>query len=82
MRGSSHLRLGPVLQFVSGNIGFHHLHHLDPRIPNYNLPRCSREHPELAADRVLTLRGSLAARRLKLWDEAAGQYVGYDVATG
>jgi omega-6 fatty acid desaturase (delta-12 desaturase) len=78
--GSSHLDLGRVLQYVSGNIGFHHLHHLDARIPNYNLPRCSREHPELAAAHVLTLRGSLEARHLKLWDEAAGHYVGYEAA--
>jgi omega-6 fatty acid desaturase (delta-12 desaturase) len=76
--GSSHLDLGPVLRYVSGNIGFHHLHHLDARIPNYNLPRCSREHPELRAGAVLTLRQSLGARHLKLWDEAAGRYVSYE----
>jgi len=77
LRGSSHLRLGPVLRFASGNIGFHHLHHLDAHIPNYNLPRCSRQHPELAAECVLTLRGSLAAARLKLWDERSQRYVGF-----
>ena len=48
MRGSSHLRLGRVLQYVSGNIGFHHLHHLDARIPNYNLPRCCPGAPRAA----------------------------------
>lgn len=80
LRGSSHLDLGRVLQYVSGNIGFHHLHHLDARIPNYNLPRCSREQPEFAADHVLTLRSSLTAVHLKLWDEAAGRYVGYEAA--
>jgi acyl-lipid omega-6 desaturase (Delta-12 desaturase) len=80
LRGSSHLDLGRVLRYVSGNIGFHHLHHLDARIPNYNLPRCSREHPELRAEHVLTLRESFRARRLKLWDEAAGCYVGYEAA--
>ena len=78
MRGSSHLRLGRVLQYVSGNIGFHHLHHLDARIPNYNLPRCAREHPELQAEHSFTLRESLAARHLKLWDERAARYVGYE----
>jgi omega-6 fatty acid desaturase (delta-12 desaturase) len=78
LRGSSHLDLGPVLQYVSGNIGFHHLHHLDARIPNYNLPRCSRAHPELRAQRVLTLRQSFGARHLKLWDEADGRYVSYE----
>jgi omega-6 fatty acid desaturase (delta-12 desaturase) len=81
LRGSSHLQLGRVLQYVSGNIGFHHLHHLDARIPNYNLPRCSREHPELRAEHVLTLRTSWSAHHLKLWDEAAGRYVGYEAAS-
>jgi len=80
MRGSSHLRLGRVLQYVSGNIGFHHLHHLDARIPNYNLPRCAREHPELQAEHSFTLRESFAARHLKLWDEPAARYVGYEAA--
>jgi acyl-lipid omega-6 desaturase (Delta-12 desaturase) len=81
LRGSSHLDLGPVLQYVSGNIGFHHLHHLDARIPNYNLPRCSREHPELAAEHVFTLRESFGSRHLKLWDESSGRYVGYEAAS-
>lgn len=80
LRGSSHLDLGRVLRYASGNIGFHHLHHLDARIPNYNLPRCSREHPELEAEHVFTLRESFRARHLKLWDEAAGCYVGYEAA--
>lgn len=80
LAGSSYLRLGPVLQYISGNIGFHHIHHLDARIPNYRLPTCHREHPELAPVRTLSLRESLASRHLKLWDEAAGSYVGYDAA--
>ncbi|HEY3484357.1 MAG TPA: fatty acid desaturase, partial [Ilumatobacteraceae bacterium] len=80
LRGSSHLDLCPIGRYVSGNIGFHHLHHLDPRIPNYKLPRCSRERPELRAHRALTLRESFGARRLKLWDEGADQYVGYEAA--
>jgi omega-6 fatty acid desaturase (delta-12 desaturase) len=80
LRGSSYLRLGPVLQFVSGNIGFHHLHHLDARIPNYNLPRCAKAHPDLHPGTVLTLRSSLAALHLKLWDEEQGRYVGFRAA--
>jgi acyl-lipid omega-6 desaturase (Delta-12 desaturase) len=78
MRGSSHLDLGRVGRYVTGNIGFHHLHHLDARIPNYNLPRCSRERTELRAGSVLTLRDAVRARRLKLWDERRGCYVGFD----
>lgn len=75
--GSSYLSLDPVLQFVSGNIGFHHLHHLDARIPNYNLARCHRENPQLEPAVTLTLRTSLAALRMKLWDEASAQWVDF-----
>ena len=81
LRGSSYLRLGPVGRYVSGNIGFHHLHHLDPRIPNYHLPRCAREHPELQPHRTFGLRESWHVHRLKLWDERTGRYVGYEAAT-
>ncbi len=80
LKGSSHLRLGPVLQYASGNIGLHHLHHLDARIPNYNLARCLREHPEAHAEHEFGLRESLGARRLKLWDDDARRYVGYRAA--
>ena len=80
LAGSSYLRLGPVLQYISGNIGFHHIHHLDARIPNYRLTACHREHPELAPTRTLRLSESFASRPLELWDEAAGSYVGYDAA--
>ncbi len=81
LQGSSHMRLGRVLQYASGNIGFHHLHHLDARIPNYNLERCLREHPEARAEHEFGLRESFAARRLKLWDEEAGHFVGYRAAS-
>lgn len=77
LAGSSYFRLGPVLQFASGNIGFHHIHHLDARIPNYKLPQCHREQPSLAPTHVLSLRTSFTSRRLKLWDETTGSYVGY-----
>jgi len=73
--GSSYVKLGPVLRYVSGNIGYHHLHHLEARIPNYKLARCSREHPELSPRRTLTLRDILGCRHTKLWDEAAGCWV-------
>ncbi len=69
LRGSSYLRLPKLLQFFSGNIGLHHVHHLNARIPNYNLQRA---HDELAVfDRVptLSLRDGLRAVNLKLWDE-------------
>jgi omega-6 fatty acid desaturase (delta-12 desaturase) len=81
LQGSSYLKLNPVLQYVSGNIGFHHIHHLDARIPNYRLPTCHRDQPAVAPVHTLTLRSSLHARRLKLWDEDAGHYVGYAAAS-
>jgi len=80
LAGSSYLRLGPVLQYISDNIGFHHIHRLDARIPNYRLPACHRERPELTPTRTLRLRESFASRHLELWDEAASSYVGYDAA--
>lgn len=73
--GSSFLRLPKVLQWFSGNIGFHHVHHLNPRIPNYRLQACHESVASLAAVPALTLRRALAASRLLLWDEAQGRLV-------
>jgi len=69
MRGSSFYKLPRVLQWISGNIGFHHVHHLRPRIPNYNLQRCLNEIPELQLPDPLRLWPSLLSVRLKAWDE-------------
>jgi omega-6 fatty acid desaturase (delta-12 desaturase) len=77
LQGSAHYDLPPVLHWFTGNIGFHHIHHLDARIASYNLQRCHREHPELAATTVLTLRSSLATVPLSLWDEHSGQLVSF-----
>lgn len=71
--GSSFLRLPRVLQWLSGNIGFHHVHHLDPRIPNYRLEECHAALPALRAVEPLSLRRALAGVRLSLWDEAGGR---------
>jgi omega-6 fatty acid desaturase (delta-12 desaturase) len=67
LRGSSYLRLPRVLQWFTGNIGFHHIHHLNPRIPNYHLERC---HEAMADVPTLSLWGGLRAFRFSLWDEA------------
>jgi omega-6 fatty acid desaturase (delta-12 desaturase) len=83
MRGSSYLHLPRVLQFFTGNIGFHHVHHLNPRIPNYNLPRAHRE--VAAAHRIptISLWDGLKAVRLKLWDEHGARLVTWaDVRRG
>ena len=69
LQGSSFYRLPKLLQWFSANIGFHHIHHLRPRIPNYNLERCLKETPELQLDCPLTLWRSLKSVRLNLWDE-------------
>ncbi len=69
MRGSSFLKLPQPLQFFSGNIGFHHIHHLCARIPNYNLPRAHREVEAFHDVPTVTLLDGLRATRLKLWDE-------------
>ncbi len=75
LRGSSYLRLPKVLQFFSGNIGLHHVHHLNARIPNYNLQRAHDENPIFHQVPTLSLRDGLRAVRLKLWDEDRGQLV-------
>jgi omega-6 fatty acid desaturase (delta-12 desaturase) len=69
LRGSSYLKLPRVLQFFSGNIGLHHVHHLSARIPNYNLQRAHDENEIFHGVPQLSLRDGLRAVHLKLWDE-------------
>jgi omega-6 fatty acid desaturase (delta-12 desaturase) len=70
LSGSSHLKLPPILQWFSGNIGLHHVHHLCSRVPNYRLQACLEAAPELdQVANVVTLRESLGCWRLALWDE-------------
>jgi omega-6 fatty acid desaturase (delta-12 desaturase) len=77
LKGSSFYRLPMVLQWFSGNIGFHHIHHLSPRIPNYNLERCHRSHPVFREVKPLTLRRSLGSINLHLWDERGRKLVSF-----
>ena len=69
LEGSSYYKLPPVLQWFSGNIGFHHIHHLRARIPNYNLQQCYEEIPALQEVPPLTIRESLRCAWLDLYDE-------------
>ncbi len=69
LRGSSYLRLPKIAQFFTGNIGFHHVHHLNARIPNYNLKRAHEANPMFQTVPTLSLWDGLRAVRLKLWDE-------------
>jgi acyl-lipid omega-6 desaturase (Delta-12 desaturase) len=75
LHGSSYLKLPKVLQFFTGNIGLHHVHHLSTRIPNYNLQRAHDDNPIFHDVPVLSIRDGLRALRLKLWDENTGRLV-------
>lgn len=77
LNGASYYRLPRLLQWFTGNIGFHHLHHLSPRIPNYNLEQCQRENPAFHAVRPLTLGSSLRCLRLRFYDEDRGRLIGF-----
>ncbi|MBC8159651.1 MAG: fatty acid desaturase [Roseiflexaceae bacterium] len=76
MQGSSYFKLPRVLQFFTGNIGFHHIHHLSPRIPNYNLEAVHNAHPRFQEATTITLRSSVSYFALKLWDEERKEMVG------
>jgi omega-6 fatty acid desaturase (delta-12 desaturase) len=69
LRGSSFLRLPAPLRFCTGNIGYHHVHHLNARIPNYNLQRAHEENPIFHGVPTLRLWDGVRAVSLKLWDE-------------
>jgi acyl-lipid omega-6 desaturase (Delta-12 desaturase) len=75
LRGSSHLRLPRVLQFFTGNIGLHHVHHLNARIPNYNLQAAHDANSMLHGVPTLSLWDGLRAITLKLWDEDSDKLV-------
>ncbi|HTD09011.1 MAG TPA: fatty acid desaturase [Solirubrobacteraceae bacterium] len=75
LRGSSYLKLPRVLQFFSGNIGLHHVHHLSARIPNYNLQRAHDENVIFHDVPVLSFADGLRCVRFKLWDEERRQLV-------
>jgi omega-6 fatty acid desaturase (delta-12 desaturase) len=80
--GSSYLKLPRILQFFSGNIGLHHVHHLSAGIPNYNLQRAHDENPIFHGVPVISLADGLRAVKLKLYDERRGRMVGFADARG
>ena len=77
IRGSSYLALPAVLNWFTGSIGLHHVHHLGPRVPNYALKRCHEENAVFREATVLTLARSVRTLRLALWHETRGQLVGF-----
>lgn len=77
INGSSYFKLPKILQWFTGNIGFHHIHHLSPKIPNYRLEKCYEENPVFQKAAVLTLRTSLRSILLKLWDEKQKKLISF-----
>jgi omega-6 fatty acid desaturase (delta-12 desaturase) len=77
MKGASYYQLPKLLQWVTGNIGFHHVHHMRPGIPNYRLQECHEGIPELQTVKPLTLRHSLKSLQLNLYDERQQKLVSF-----
>lgn len=77
LHGSSHYDLPPLLRWLSGNIGIHHVHHLSSRVPFYRLPEVLRDFPELRDINRITFRQSLGTVKLVLWDEETRRLVSF-----
>lgn len=77
LQGSSFYKLPRILQWFTGNIGFHHIHHWSPRIPNYYLQRCHEAEPLFQQIKPITLFASLKSLTFRLWDERRKMFVGY-----
>lgn len=77
IEGSSYYKLPRVLQFLTGNIGFHHVHHLSPRVPNYNLEEAHDSTPPLHQATTITIRTSIASIRYRLYDPTQMRFVAY-----
>jgi acyl-lipid omega-6 desaturase (Delta-12 desaturase) len=77
LEGSSYLKLPKILQWFSGNIGLHHIHHVRPNIPNYNLQQCYADIPAFQAVKPITIRTSFRTLRLSLYDERQKKMVSF-----
>jgi omega-6 fatty acid desaturase (delta-12 desaturase) len=77
LEGSSFYKLPKILQWFSGNIGFHHIHHLSARIPNYHLEACHKANPLFQQVKPITLFGSLKSLTFRLWDEHGRKLVSF-----
>ena len=77
LEGSSYYRLPALLNWITGNIGFHHIHHLSPRIPNYHLEKCHNANPLFQQVTPVTLFSSFKSFTFRLWDEQQRKLVGY-----
>ena len=82
VEGSSYYDLPAILHWFSANIGYHHLHHMSTRVPNYRLRECFDSHPRLQQAPRLTLRTSLRSARLRLWDAQVQRMVPFSAVGG
>jgi omega-6 fatty acid desaturase (delta-12 desaturase) len=80
IKGSSYYKLPRILQWFSGNIGFHHIHHLSPRIPNYNLEECHRSEEFFQTVKPVTFWRSFKSLTFRLWDEQSRKLVSFRAA--
>jgi omega-6 fatty acid desaturase (delta-12 desaturase) len=78
LQGSSYFKLPMVLQWFTGNIGFHHIHHLSPKIPFYKLPDCHKENSIFQEIKPITFFSSLRSLKLRLWDEKRRKLIGFN----
>jgi omega-6 fatty acid desaturase (delta-12 desaturase) len=77
LHGSSYVKFPKLLQWFSGNIGFHHIHHMNARIPNYNLNKCYHENTVFKEVKPITFMMSLRSLKLRLWDEKIQKMVSF-----
>jgi omega-6 fatty acid desaturase (delta-12 desaturase) len=77
LRGSSFFKLPRILQWFSGNIGFHHVHHLSPKVPNYNLEKAHYENPVFQSVKTITIGNSFQSMFLHLWDEQTHRLISW-----
>ncbi|WP_078428099.1 fatty acid desaturase [Alkalihalobacterium alkalinitrilicum] len=78
LEGSSYYKLPKVLQWLTGNIGFHHIHHLSPRVPNYKLEEVHNKHQALQEVQTITIGSSLKSLRFRLWDENNKKFIAFN----
>jgi acyl-lipid omega-6 desaturase (Delta-12 desaturase) len=75
LEGSSMFKLPAILRWFTGNIGYHHIHHLSPMIPNYNLRRCHEDNSIFKVVKPLTFFSAFESLLLRLWDEKRGMLI-------
>jgi acyl-lipid omega-6 desaturase (Delta-12 desaturase) len=77
LSGSSYVKFPKILQWFSGNIGFHHIHHINANIPNYHLNKVFRENSVFSQVKPITFWASIKTLRLRLWDEKQQKLVSF-----